>query len=91
MVDNGKGGTVLGPTGTDKAGWNKHTGGDLDIVIEVQRKEKVVAGKVSHYRSYRVTKCTSNDKLYGKRLEDLPGGDDINYDSLMWLVSNWEG
>jgi hypothetical protein len=96
MVDNGKGGQMLAELTTRKATWNKHSPYDLDIVIELQRADKIVAGKRVNTRSYLVKKCTPNDKLYGKRLEDLfggpPGGPDgVDYRWLMDAVAAYDG
>ena len=92
MVDNGKGGQVLAELSSRKAAWNKHTPHDLDVVIELQRRDKVDKGKVVNYRSYLVKKCTSNDKLYGKRLEELfGGGNAVDYEYLMNAISMYQG
>ena len=92
MVDNGKGGQVLAELSTRKATWNKHTPYDTDVVIEVQRKDKLVAGKMTNVRSYLVKKCTPNDALYGKRLEELFGGTDaVDYTWLLDAIGTFNG
>lgn len=92
MVDNGNGKQVLAELATRKATWNKHTPYDTDVVIELQRKDKVAAGKIINVRSYLVKKCTPNDALYGKRLEELFGGtDSVDYQWLLDAIGTYSG
>jgi hypothetical protein len=92
MVEQENGKKILGPTGALKAEWAPRTGHDLDAVIEISFRSKVVDGKRVPVRSYRVSKCTSNQKLKDKYLEELFGGtDNVDYQWMLDAVATYAG